>query len=93
MSKLKDSLKELFSTDDPSQASRDRNGAVETQAPPKKERQQGDYLPIIAVTVGVALLAVAYLKPQRVSLPLQRSEDEDQTSGNDWQTMEQDFYR
>lgn len=84
MSKLNDALKELFPTQDPKAASRDGTGAVETQRPAPKERKEGDYLPVIAILVGVGLLALAYLKPAPVNVPVYPPPRSEGSSENEW---------
>jgi hypothetical protein len=88
----KDLLKELFPTTDPREAARDRTGAREASRPAAKERREGDYIPVIAVIVGIALLALAFLKPVSLSDPEPQQNDR-QNSESDWQTTEQDYYR
>jgi hypothetical protein len=68
MSTLKDRLKELFPTSNPAQASQGPSGEREAQRPPAKERLDGDYIPVVAVLVGVVILTVAFLRPQRLNL-------------------------
>lgn len=65
MGNLTDAIKELLPrTTDPSSASRDPSGAREARAPDRKERREGDYLPVIALGIGALLVVVAVIRPQ-----------------------------
>jgi hypothetical protein len=87
VSALKDRLKELFPTTDPAAASRGKAGEVEAQKPPPKERRDGDYIPVVAVLVGVAILTVAFLRPQHLSPAPSAARNPETTEDsyeNDW---------
>jgi hypothetical protein len=81
---------------DPAAAAKDKSGAVEATKPAPKERSQGDYIPVIAVLVGVGLLAMAFLRPQpipslaRFEPPSNEGQDQ-QNYGTDWQQTGQDY--
>jgi hypothetical protein len=62
MSDVKTLFKELFPTTDPGEAARGKTGELEAKGPPAPERSSGDWVPIIAVGVGIALLALAFLR-------------------------------
>lgn len=75
MGALSDAWKDLLPREtDPARASKGRSGETEAQPPERRDRQQGDYLPVIAVLVGVGLLAVAMLRPQAANLALPEEE-------------------
>jgi hypothetical protein len=94
MSALKDRLKELFPTTDPASASRGKSGEVEAKKPAPKERQDGDIIPVVAVLVGVAILTVAFLRPQRLSLVPnggRNPETMEDSSESDWPPVDQNY--
>lgn len=91
---LKNRLKELFPTDNPKEASRDTSGAVEARKPDPKERTDGDMIPVVAVLVGVVILAVAFLRPQRLNLAPSAAPQSEMTEDNfatDWPQTEQGY--
>lgn len=87
----KELLRSLFQTENPANATRGRNGETLATQPPTRERREGDYLPVIAVLVGLALVGVAVLNHSRSSQePLQlaghrsRQEEQEEISEDGW---------
>lgn len=91
MSQLKDKLAELFPTMDVKAAVKGSTGESLADKPPKKERPQGDYLPLIALLVGVGLLAIGFLRPQPASLASPESARPTDDLENEWPPMEQGY--
>ncbi len=65
MPTLKDSLRELFPTEDLKNAARSRSGARLVRGKPEPEMEEVNYLPLLSLILGAVILGTALLKPQR----------------------------
>lgn len=90
-------LKEFYATQKPGEASKTRKGATEVGGREPSSQETPDYLPLVALLAGVAMLAVAFLKPGprlgRVASPLvPPSEPNDENgAGSEWPTQERSW--
>lgn len=93
MSALKDRLRSLLPTDNPNQAAQGPTGERLAQKPPPKERADGDFIPVIAVLVGMAILTITFLRPIRLPSPanLEPSEETTDSYASEWPSGEQGY--
>lgn len=96
----KELLRSMFPSETPETATKGPSGETIARAQEKAKRQEGDYLPVIAALVGVALVAVALLRkpsalPQLLPSQSQRDQwaDEEESCEAGSQGAEQDYYR
>jgi len=90
MPSLKDTLRELYLSQDPKKAARSRSGAVLVKGKTETEDESANYLPLLAVMFGTAMLAMAFLKPSAGGVPrVPRMPEQNPQQESDWQQQQQ----
>lgn len=86
-------LKEFYATKSPKGATKTERGATEVGGRQPESQESPAYLPLVALAAGVAMIAVAFLKPgprlgsvRAVAPPSEPSAESGDESG--WQTPE-----